>query len=165
MVLLDNKKFIFYPEKRKGGENMIDGKKIIGVCITKIQEVRNINLIDNLHDCAEKNNSKLIIFNSYSDFYTGRKYDDGAKAIYDVINYDVMDAIVIYPMCFCKKEIVQDIIDKAKAHSVPVILIDEEQEGCYSIIADHRNAYKELINLYTLIPKKNIKSNLQSTYC
>ncbi len=125
---------------------MIDGKKIIGVCITKIQEVRNINLVDNLHDYAEKNNSKLIVFNSYSDFYTGRKYDDGAKAIYDVINYDVMDAIVIYPMCFCKKEIVQNIVDKAKAHSVPVILIDEEQEGCYSVIADYFNAYKELIN-------------------
>lgn len=137
---------------------MIDGKKIIGVCITKVQEVRNINLIDNLHDYAEKNNSKLIIFNSYSDFYTGRKYDDGAKAIYDVINYDIMDAIVIYPMCFYKKEIVQNIIDKAKAKSVPVILIDEEQEGCYSAISDYHCAYKKLID--HILKVHNVKDTL-----
>lgn len=125
---------------------MIGGKKIIGVCITKIHEIRNINLVDTLHSYAENNNSKLIVFNSYTDFYTGRKYDDGAKAIYDVINYDTIDVIVIYPMCFCDKNIPAQIIEQAKAHSVPVILIDDEQEGCYSVKVDYTNALKTVIS-------------------
>ena len=137
---------------------MINGKKIIGVCITKVQEIRNITLIDSLHDYAEKNNAKLIVFNSYSDFYTGRKYDEGARAIYDVINYDIVDAVIIYPMCFCNPQIVQDIIDKAKSKSVPVVLIDEEQEGCYSVIADYTRAYKNVID--HVIKAHNIKDTL-----
>lgn len=125
---------------------MIGGKKVIAVCITKLHEVRNIKLVDTLHEYAEKNDSKLIVFNSYTDFFTGRKYDDGAKAIYDVINYDIVDVVIIYPMCFCNKDVPQDIIDRAKAHSVPVILIDEEQEGCYSVKVDYTNALKTVIS-------------------
>lgn len=124
---------------------MIGNKKVIGVCLTKINNRARADYISYLHTEALKNNYKLIVFNSVKDFYNGDDYDEGAKSIYSVINYNIVDAVIVVSDSFYSEEITEEIIETAKKHSVPVILIGAQKEGCFSIIRKYHNAYKEVI--------------------
>ncbi len=124
---------------------MIGNKKIIGVCLTKINNRSRADYISYLHTEAIKSGYKLIVFNSVKDFYNGDDYDEGAKSIYSVINYNLIDALIILSDSFYNSETVNEIIETSKENNVPVILIGAEEDGCYSIIRKYHNAYKDVI--------------------
>ncbi len=124
---------------------MIGNKRVIGVCLTKLYDTSISNYISRLHGFAKKQGYKVIVFNSFLDFYHSDSFDEGAKSVYDIINYDIIDAIVIYEESFLNKTIVDDIIAGAKSKQVPVILIDKEIEGCYSVMKESNDAFKYVI--------------------
>ncbi len=120
---------------------MINNKKVIGLCITRIYQTARGDLVDRLHRRLEKAGMKLIVFNSFLDFYHNNAFDDGARSIYDVIQFDVIDALVIHAGSFHDKTIVHSLADRAKAASVPVVMIGEQAEGCFCIENEYREAY------------------------
>lgn len=124
---------------------MINNKKIIGVCLTKIHDTTRSNYIKHLHKLALEKGYKLIIFNSFVDFFNNDSFDEGAQTIYNTINYDIIDALIVFSESFCNKEVSDKIISDAKSHNVPVVLINEAAEGCYSIIRDYEDAFKSII--------------------
>ncbi len=124
---------------------MVGNKKVIGVCLTKLYDTSISNYISRLHGFAKKQGYKLIVFNSFLDFYHGDSFDEGARTVYDIINYDIVDAIIIYEESFLDKSIVEKIVEKSHSHNVPVILIDKEMEGCYSVMKECDDAFKYII--------------------
>ncbi len=124
---------------------MIDNKKIIGVCLTKINNRTRADYISHLHKEAVKYGYRLMVFNSVKDFYNGDDYDEGAKSIYTVINYNIIDALIILAESFYSPETVDEIIEASNAHNVPVVLVGAEREGCYSVVKKYHEAYKEVI--------------------
>lgn len=124
---------------------MLKNKKVIGVCLTRIHDTTISNYISRLHSLARKQGYKLIIFNSFVDFYHKDAFDEGAKAVYDIVNYDIIDAIIVYAESFCNKEVVENIVTGAKERNVPVVLINEEMEGCCSILKEYEDAFKSII--------------------
>ena len=125
---------------------MIGNKKIIGVCLTKIQDICRADYINRLHFLCEEANCKMIVFNSFSDFYNKDAYDEGAKAIYGIINYDIVDILVVMASSFHNKKIVDDIVSRAKECGKPVLVISDTAEGCWSICTDCSESYKALLN-------------------
>lgn len=134
---------------------MIGEYKIIGVCITKLHDELTADYVKELNKLAMKNGYRLLVFNSFLDFNVGDSYDIGAKSIYELINYSMLDAIVIHDECFHNKTIVTDIIAKAEKNKIPVITVYNEYEGCFSIIKEYSESYKGLIS--HVIEKHNAK--------
>lgn len=124
---------------------MIGDYKIIGVCITKLHHEAKSNYIQALNDNAMKQGYRVIVFNSFLDFFRGDSYDRGAKSIYDIINYDMLDALVIGDDCFYDKMLVLEMISKAEEKNIPVITLHNYYEGCYSIEKDFSDCLRELI--------------------
>ncbi len=124
---------------------MIGNKKIIGVCLTKINNRTRADYISHLHTEAIKNGYKLMVFNSVKDFFNGDAYDEGARSIYSVINYNVIDVLIILYDNFCRHEEVDEIMQTAQSNNVPVIVIGAKLEGCYSIVRKYQEAYKKVI--------------------
>ena len=124
---------------------MINGRKIIGVCITRAHSTSRSDFLNRLHHIALKNDYKTIIFNSFVDFYNNDAFDEGASAVYEIINYDTIDVLVIHNDSFHNKNIIDDIITKAKANNVPVIIINGEHEGCWTIFDDYDDAFVALM--------------------
>lgn len=124
---------------------MIKGKKVIGVCLTRLHDTTRSNCIQYLHEAAKEQGYKLIIFNSLVDFYHNDSFDEGAKKVYDIINYDILDAVIIYYESFCNKSIAESVIAGAKRKNTPVILINGEKEGCCSVIGEYGEAFKEVL--------------------
>ena len=125
---------------------MIDGKRIVGVCMTKLHDTPRSRTVDCLHKEAEKNNIKLIVFNSSFDFWTDQDDDIGAAKIYDYINYDIVDALIILCSGFVNKDIYRKIISDAKRHNTPVILENDEDDYCYTISNDFEDSLSALLN-------------------
>lgn len=128
---------------------MVCGKKVIGICITKVHDRTRADFVSWLHAECENHGFKLMVFNSVVDFYNNDAYDEGAKQIYRTVNYGLIDALIIYADSFCTKSICKEIIEDAKAHSIPVTVIGdigEFADGCCFILREYRQAYKEVIN-------------------
>lgn len=125
---------------------MLNGKRIIGVCITKIQEYSKLDYITLLSRYAKEHNCKLIIFNSFLDFYRNDDSDEGAKAIFDVMNYNILDAVILLYDTFYNKSVADHIISNTKSHNIPVIVLNGKSEGCISINADYTSAFKQLLD-------------------
>lgn len=104
---------------------MMNNKRIIGVCITKIHDIHQITYLKHLHRYAQKHNSKLIIFNSFSDFDGPAKLRTADKAIYDMISFEHMDALVIHTKSFDDSALADAVLEKAKAAGIPIL---SEQE-------------------------------------
>ena len=68
---------------------MLNNKKIIGVCLSKIQDEFRTDFVSNLHSFAGDGDYKVIVFNSLRDLYFGDANDEGSSKIFDVINFDI----------------------------------------------------------------------------
>lgn len=133
---------------------MLGGYKIIGVCLTKLQDETTSDYIQKLHREAITKGYRLFVFNSFLDFYKNDSYDRGAKSIYGLINYNMLDALVILDECFYDKMLVTELIEKAKEKNIPVVTVYGEYEGCYCVKKDYGETFKNLIK--HVIEKHNV---------
>ena len=124
---------------------MINGKLVIGVCLTKLHWSGRSEYLDSLNAYARENNCKLIIFNSFVDFYKNDENDLGARSVYDAINYQLVDALIIFDNSFNNKQLVCELAEKAKAYQKPVVILEGRQDGCFSINGDYDQAYEALM--------------------
>ena len=125
---------------------MLNDKYVIGVCITKIHDLTRSDLMSRMHYKAAKHGYKLIVFNSLEDFYLNDAFDVGSKAIYNIINYDIVDALVIHSESFYNQDIRNAIIDGAKSSGCPVVLVGDQYDGCFSVIGDYDDQYTSIID-------------------
>ena len=125
---------------------MINNRRVIAVCITKMQSTGRADFLNRLHYRALKQWYKLIIYNSFVDFYRNDAFDEGARAVYDLIDYDIVDAVVIHDESFHDKTLTDRIISGAAERNVPVILLNSEKDGCITVVGDYDEAYKNVID-------------------
>lgn len=124
---------------------MINGRKIVGLCMTRIYEASRVQLIDRLHRRLEKAGMKLIVFNSFVDFYYNDENDAGARSIYDMIQFTVVDALIIHEESFYNKEIIRSLQERALQNNVPVVMLGSETPGCFSVGVDYQEAYTSVL--------------------
>lgn len=124
---------------------MLNGLKLIGLCVTKIHDETRSEYTQRLFEYAEKMGYKVIVYNSFIDFYNMTSYLSGSSSVYDSISFSMLDAIVIMSETIYDQSIKDRIIKKAKLKKVPVFLIKGQAEGCISISDDYIEAYKEVI--------------------
>lgn len=150
---------------------MLNGYKIIAVCLTKIQDEFTYEFMDALYQTVRGSEYRCMLFNSFSDFYDHDTYDHGAKAIYKLINFDIVDALVIKSNCFYDEQLVDELIHSAKEKHVPIVLINGEEEGCFSVIPSCEKALGALVEhviqvhhkkkLFFLSGKRNEKHSIE----
>ncbi len=124
---------------------MIGDKKIIGVCLTKVNNRARAEYISGLYKEATNYGYKLMVFNSIKDFFNGDDYDKGSKSVFDTINYNIIDALIIFYDNFCDETVFYEIIQNAQLHGVPAIVVGAEVQDCYCVVRDYEDAYKEVI--------------------
>lgn len=124
---------------------MIKNKKVIGVCLNRFHDTTRSNYINFFYKLAEEQGYKVILFNSFVDYFHKDAFDDGAKAVYDLINHELLDALIVHSESFCDKTVSNEIVARAQEKSVPVIMINEEKSGCYAVLGSYEKAYKSII--------------------
>ncbi len=124
---------------------MYNGKKIIGVCLTLVHNRTRADFVERLGRYCASKDIKIMVFNSVVDYYNNDVYDAGARSVYDAIDYDIIDALIILSENFHNKEVYGDIIKAARKSAVPVVLVDDERGDCISVVKEYKEAYKSVM--------------------
>ncbi len=124
---------------------MLNGFKIIGVCLTKVQDESYTELLQSLYHETEQTEYRLLVFNSFLDFFKNDSYGRGAASIYKAINFEVLDMLVIAQRSFYDLSLVKKLICEAKARGIPVLLLDGSYEGCFSVTKDFFDTFSALV--------------------
>ena len=125
---------------------MSGNSKVLGICLAKMQDRVRTEYLSAINRSAHMRGWKTVAYNSFRDF---RKNDislQGAKSIYEVINYDDVDVVVVFPESINNSEVADNLIENAQAAGKPVISIGPEKKGCYSIVRDFEQGFKSMLN-------------------
>lgn len=126
-------------------KGMLLMNKIIGVCLAGIESHYQLSLSNNLNRQANKAGYKLLYFAAYSSSVIGEKYDYGAMKVYDLIQYKMLDALIIYSETIKNDETNYKFVDNAKSVGIPVITIDKPLKGCYNILFNYKSAFEKIV--------------------
>ncbi|MBQ8827210.1 MAG: hypothetical protein IJ007_08955, partial [Oscillospiraceae bacterium] len=95
---------------------------------------------------CKKYGHKIIWFQSVcTDAYTGRPYEIGEMNIYNLINYELFDVVVLLAITFKEEDRKDKIAAAAKKAGVPVIAVDKEVQGAYTIKMDYEDGLEDII--------------------
>lgn len=125
---------------------MLEGKtKIIAVCSAGIDTDYNDELLRALYAKADETGVKLLFFHSFSYLYYFTKHDVGESNIYHLINYHLIDGIIMLSETIKNDAVRDDIIKEAQIYEIPVVSIDHYIEGCYNITFRYDKALEAMV--------------------
>jgi len=124
---------------------MIEGKKIIAVCIARMQDDTSRNYVEEFNKAVAPLGYRLLVYTTCAVINNEGEYVDPEFSVYDFIQYDVVDTVVIFEDLILNQEVTDELIRRAKENGVPVIVIGERHEGCINVTYDHDNDFEEII--------------------
>ena len=75
---------------------MLHGYKIAAVCVSKIHEAVLIEFLQSLSDTLAAQNWRVLVFTTGTDLFWKSKSNMGEECIFDLIDTDTTDALVIF---------------------------------------------------------------------
>ena len=120
-------------------------EKLIAVCIAGIDEYTQSGYIDTLTEQVDDLGYKIVFFTTFSSTCMSDDFLEGEMNIFTLINYELLDGLVIFAETIKDENIVHRIVASAKAAKVPVVSVDHPIEGCYNIVYDYRGAMEKLV--------------------
>ena len=122
--------------------------RIIAVCCAAIDTNYNKHYMQYFTEFADKYHFKILYFRAFSDLYmaaNGGKHDIGESCIYKLINYNIIDGMVILSETIKCPSIRDNIISHAMQHNIPIVSIDHPIDGCYNINYNYRAALEKIL--------------------
>lgn len=110
-----------------------------------------------IEKCAE-NDCRVLWFQSLSNNSDDNVHNKGELNIFNLINYEIIDAVVIMTLTVLLKDIQEQIVRKAREHNLPIVSIDGYIDGAYNISLGYVDALEEMVrHVITKHNAKNIK--------
>ena len=124
---------------------MADRQKLIAVCLSQVHNFLNTGFLNELSRIAAEDGYGVAVFNTSLDFYWYQSENRVPRAVYRAIRYDLFDAFFIICHSFHDDGLIREIVSGAQQHNVPVILAGMELPGCWSVVNDFEEGYKDLL--------------------
>lgn len=124
---------------------MIYGKHIAALCIPRIHEGTNHKFISSLGDHLAERGFRLMVYTTPTDLYWDSVDEQGEKSVFELINYDITDVVIIQDEIIKNKDVVRSIISTAKAHNKSVITIGGQYEGCANVKFDYTKGFEQVV--------------------
>ncbi len=126
---------------------MIAGRRIVALCVSCIQNEDIQNILYPIYCRYRDNGWKVLIFNTCTDLFEKSHFDTGEKSVFSLINFDIVDAAVIFSLCFKDECVIDSIASDAAKYGKPVFVVDGEKErhGCINVRFDEENAFRNLV--------------------
>ncbi|MDO4317013.1 MAG: GGDEF domain-containing protein [Lachnospiraceae bacterium] len=128
---------------------MLGGHKIISVCISKLNDERNYQFIESLNAAAVERDFRLFLYQTCSDLYWRTANEEGELSVFELIDYDVTDLVIIFDETFQVKTVVKSIREKAKANRTPVISVGRAYEDTVSFVFNYKHGFEQIVRHLT----------------
>lgn len=120
-------------------------EKLIAVCIAGIDEYTQTSYIDTISRLVDTLNYKVIFFTSFSTTCMADRFGDGEMDIYSLIDYELLDGLLLFGETIKRDSVVKKIVASAHAAGIPIVSVDRYIDGCYNIIFDYKEAMEKLV--------------------
>ncbi len=124
---------------------MLGGRRIVSLCISRLHNSENCRFIALLNKLLNDNNCSLLIYNITSDIYWDESVVSAETAVFDLINYEISDVVIIMDEKIKSHRISNNIIKLAHNTDVPVITVDGTYEGCISVDFDYAAGFEKIV--------------------
>lgn len=119
--------------------------KFIAVCCAGVDEDYNDVILPKLREYGEEMGYKMLYFYSFSTLFYGQKHDIGEGNIFHLINFNLIDGIIMLSESIRNDKIRDEIVKRAACYDIPVVSIDHYIEGCYNINFQYEGAMRKIL--------------------
>ncbi len=124
---------------------MVGKYKLIGICVSKIQEEYRLHCIEALNRYACEKGYRLLIFNVCSDLYFWENSGEpGEAAIFQLIQYDMLDAMVLFSETLKNEQLCKNIVENCHKYHILALSVDYPLEGCINFSFDYANTFEAM---------------------
>ncbi len=99
-------------------------------------------LAEQLKDSGEY---RLLVFQCFEDMYFKTRSDIGGKSIFSLINYDMVDAMVVVPGSMHDDTVIEGIAENCGKFGVPLISVDVPVNGASCVMFDYGDAFGGIV--------------------
>lgn len=124
---------------------MIGNRKIVALCTARLHDSQNYDFIATLNKLLAGHDFSIFAYNICSDFYWHDDQITSDANVYELIDYELTDIIVIYDEQIKSRTVAERIIKKAKDYNKPVIVVDGIYEDAYSLRFDYDSGFEEMV--------------------
>lgn len=124
---------------------MYNGYKIIALCISKAGDERHFEFIEALNKAVISCGFRLFIYHTCSDLYQKTRNEEGDKTVFELIDYDVVDAVIIFDEAFQDKAPVDAVALSATQHGIPVVSVGAIRDGCASFLFGYEKGFEQVV--------------------
>lgn len=135
---------------------MINGIKIIAVCTSRLNDSATYDFVNEVNNLIVEQDWRMFVYHVCSDYYWDNADLSADSAIYDLIDFDIVDAIIIMDEKLKSKKITDYIVGNASKNNIPVIIIDNHHENCISVSFDYKSGFEKVVK--HVIEEHNIKN-------
>lgn len=115
---------------------MLGDYKIVALCMSRIQESFSHDFILEMANALKPAGYRLFVYNACSDLYNDDSKNNGQQYTYDLIDYSVIDVLVVYEDRIRNRSISDSIIAKGLRAKVPVVVLGDAHPGCVNIASN-----------------------------
>lgn len=119
--------------------------KVIALCLTRFKEYDQARVIGEMCRTCHENNIKIMMFTSVTDLYDGGLNDIGEAQIFSSFDVTRFDAVVVMSESFKHSDVLNNLVNNAIRHDVPVISVDKEIDGCINVIFDYAGSFEQIV--------------------
>lgn len=124
---------------------MIGQYKIAALCIAKIQEDNSRKLIEALTEQMQQRGYRLFIYSTDSDLFWNTANEKGEKTVFELIDFSVIDALIICNECIKSKTLALELIGKAQQTDCPVFIVEGHFDGCVNLNFDYTGGFERVV--------------------
>ncbi len=124
---------------------MIGDYKIAALCIAKIQDDTCRKLIMALNDKMKEIGYKLFVYCTDSDLFWNTVNEEGERAVFDLMDFSVIDVLFIYSERIKDKSVTKRLIKLAQLEERPVFIIDGRFDGCINLNFDFVGGFEQVV--------------------
>ncbi|MCR5142053.1 MAG: GGDEF domain-containing protein [Ruminococcus sp.] len=131
-----------------------DKRRTIAVCLTGYDTYNEIVMLEGIRQkCAELDINLLTFFNSVfkpalnADYTLHPNTIAGETMVYELINYDTIDGLLIFGGTFLDDDTFRKILTRCREHGLPVLDIDDlSHKDCRRVLLTDGNAMEEMVD-------------------
>lgn len=124
---------------------MYGEKKLVALCCSKINDAEMVEMVAALNEQLRSYGYHLVVFHTCSDLYWKTLYEVGERAVFSLMDYKIIDAVVILERAFYDKDLVEQIAADASDAGVPVVCIGDKIKNCIHFRKDNGEAFRMVV--------------------
>lgn len=124
---------------------MIGSKKLVALCISRLNDYTCNEFIAALGKRLSEENCALFVYGTCTDLYWNTLDEQGEKTVFELIDYDRTDIMVFFDEKIKDKSVTRQLVKRSHEKNIPVIAIDGIYPGCTSVRFNYDSGFEKVV--------------------